>query len=206
MPGCLRARFTKSSAGKSGAWAGRRIRYGGRDSRLGCPLFSLVSQVVLTPLVRDLGYSVGFLIVVLIVQQGVKFTAMPSWPNSTRDDEVWSMVAFLRLLPKMDAKTYLAMTAFAEAPETTPTIPTGDNVKLRPSDTERAAPPQDEFLYAAPAVGFGDRILRTHPIALCAGCHGKEGDGSGTILDAICARRSMPIRLAPERAALRPVA
>jgi hypothetical protein len=114
----------------------------------------------------------------------------------------------------MDAKTYLAMTAFAEAPETTPTIPTGDNVKLRPSDTERAAPPQDEFLYAALAVGFSDRILRTHPIALCAGCHGKEGDGSGTvgeapnltILDAICARRSMPIRLAPERAALRPVA
>lgn len=116
----------------------------------------------------------------VIVQQGVKFTAMPSWPTSTRDDEVWSMVAFLRQLPKMDARTYLVMTAFAEPPETTPAIPTGDTVELRPSDTERAAPPQDEFSYAAPAVGFSDRILRTHPIALCAGCHGTNGDGSAT--------------------------
>jgi cytochrome c553 len=116
----------------------------------------------------------------VIIQQGVKFSGMPSWPNSTRDDEVWSMVAFLRQLPKMDAKTYLAMTAFAEPPETTPAMPLGDEVALRPSDTERDGPPMGEFAYAAPAVGFSDSILRTHPVALCAGCHGKEGDGSAT--------------------------
>ena len=34
-----------------------------------------------------------------IVDHGVKYSAMPSWPTQARDDEVWSMVAFLRQLP-----------------------------------------------------------------------------------------------------------
>lgn len=41
-----------------------------------------------------------------IVKHGVKFTGMPAWPTQARDDEVWSMVAFLRALPGMDAATY----------------------------------------------------------------------------------------------------
>lgn len=41
-----------------------------------------------------------------IVKHGVKFTGMPAWPSQTRDDEVWSMVAFLKELPKLDAKSY----------------------------------------------------------------------------------------------------
>ncbi|MBV8851652.1 MAG: c-type cytochrome [Methylobacteriaceae bacterium] len=116
----------------------------------------------------------------VIVQNGVKFSAMPSWPNSTRDDAVWSMVAFLRQLPKMDAKTYLDMTASPLAPEMAPVTPLGDQIALRPSSADRAAPPVEEFLYAAPAIGFSDRVPRTHPVALCAGCHGKDGDGSAT--------------------------
>ena len=116
----------------------------------------------------------------VIVQQGVKFSAMPSWPNATRDGEVWSMVAFLRQLPKMDAKRYLDLTAYAVDPATTPAMPLGEQVALRPSDAQRDAPPLNEYNYAAPAVGFSDRILRTHPVAVCAGCHGKDGDGSAT--------------------------
>lgn len=42
-----------------------------------------------------------------IVKHGVRFTGMPAWPVQSRDDEVWSMVAFLRKLPDMDADAYL---------------------------------------------------------------------------------------------------
>jgi cytochrome c553 len=31
---------------------------------------------------------------------------MPAWPTQQRDDEVWSMVAFLRELPRMEKETY----------------------------------------------------------------------------------------------------
>jgi cytochrome c553 len=41
-----------------------------------------------------------------IVKHGVKFTGMPAWPAQQRDDEVWSMVAFLRTLPELQAEEY----------------------------------------------------------------------------------------------------
>lgn len=40
------------------------------------------------------------------VKYGIRHTAMPAWPTDMRDDEVWDMVAFLRLLPTMTAQTY----------------------------------------------------------------------------------------------------
>ncbi len=42
-----------------------------------------------------------------IVKHGVRFTGMPAWPTQSRDDEVWSMVAFLKRLPEMDADEYI---------------------------------------------------------------------------------------------------
>lgn len=41
-----------------------------------------------------------------IVKHGVKFTGMPHWPDLTRDDEVWSMVSFIKELPNMNRQTY----------------------------------------------------------------------------------------------------
>lgn len=41
-----------------------------------------------------------------IVNHGLKFTGMPAWPARNRDDEVWSVVAFLLELPKLDAEEY----------------------------------------------------------------------------------------------------
>ncbi|ADE16099.1 cytochrome c, class I [Nitrosococcus halophilus Nc 4] len=41
-----------------------------------------------------------------IVKHGVKFTGMPAWPAPQRDDEVWAMVAFLRVLPKLTGEQY----------------------------------------------------------------------------------------------------
>ena len=41
-----------------------------------------------------------------IVKHGIKFTGMPAWPAGSREDEVWAVVAFLRELPRMDARAY----------------------------------------------------------------------------------------------------
>lgn len=41
-----------------------------------------------------------------IVKHGIKYTGMPGWVSQTRDDEVWAVVAFLKKLPQLDAKSY----------------------------------------------------------------------------------------------------
>lgn len=41
-----------------------------------------------------------------IVKHGIKYTAMPAWPATNRDDEVWAMVAFLQALPEMTEQRY----------------------------------------------------------------------------------------------------
>ncbi len=114
-----------------------------------------------------------------IVEHGVKYSGMPSWPASARDDEVWSMVAFLRQLPKLDAQTYHEMTALPEAAASPIASPTGDPT-LRPANAGRDAPPADEFQYAAPASGFSDQTFHDNPAATCARCHGADGTGAVT--------------------------
>jgi cytochrome c553 len=51
-----------------------------------------------------------------IVQHGVRFTGMPAWPTQERPDEVWSMVAFLRQLPDMDANRYQELSGLYPPP------------------------------------------------------------------------------------------
>ncbi len=41
-----------------------------------------------------------------ITKHGVKFTGMPAWPAQQRDDEVWAMVAFLRVFPTLNPEEY----------------------------------------------------------------------------------------------------
>jgi cytochrome c553 len=41
-----------------------------------------------------------------VVKHGVKFTGMPAWPSRQRDDEVWSLVAFVVALPDLDRSSY----------------------------------------------------------------------------------------------------
>ncbi|MDR6955555.1 cytochrome c553 [Ancylobacter sp. 3268] len=52
-----------------------------------------------------------------IVRHGVKYTGMPSWIAPQRDDEVWSMVAFLRALPKMSGEDYRRLAFGPPVPE-----------------------------------------------------------------------------------------
>ena len=57
-----------------------------------------------------------------IVKHGVKFTGMPAWPARQRDDEVWAMVAFLLLLPDLDAESYRRL-VHGESPGTSADVP-----------------------------------------------------------------------------------
>lgn len=41
-----------------------------------------------------------------IVKHGIKYTGMPAWASQQRDDEVWSVVAFLTRLPTLDPRGY----------------------------------------------------------------------------------------------------
>lgn len=41
-----------------------------------------------------------------IVRHGIKYTGMPGWLALERTDEVWTVVAFLRKLPELDATQY----------------------------------------------------------------------------------------------------
>ena len=45
-----------------------------------------------------------------IVKHGIKYTGMPAWVAQSRDDEVWAIVSFLRLLPSLDADRYASLT------------------------------------------------------------------------------------------------
>lgn len=41
-----------------------------------------------------------------ITRQGVKMTGMPAWQYRLTDDEIWDVVAFLRVLPTLSAEEY----------------------------------------------------------------------------------------------------
>jgi cytochrome c553 len=87
-----------------------------------------------------------------IVKHGVKFTGMPAWPSNHRDDEVWAMVAFLKLLPSMDQREYRRL-AFGEVRE-----------------SSAAAPIEDLT---------GPENLPGAVRERCARCHGTDGRGRG---------------------------
>ena len=41
-----------------------------------------------------------------IVEHGLKYTGMPGWVAPEREDEIWAVVAFLKRLPMLDARSY----------------------------------------------------------------------------------------------------
>jgi cytochrome c553 len=80
-----------------------------------------------------------------LVKHGLKYTGMPAWPAPDRDDEVWSVVAFLRHLPSLDAEGYrrlvLGATAAPEAeqPDGSNGRPTAGSACARCHGDEAAA-------------------------------------------------------------------
>jgi cytochrome c553 len=87
-----------------------------------------------------------------IVKHGIKFTGMPAWPALQRDDEVWSVVAFLQRLPALDANGYRELAA---------PVPISD----LPDPLDALVPPS-----RTPAA------VRES----CARCHGFDGLGRST--------------------------
>ncbi|MDX6749778.1 c-type cytochrome [Geminicoccaceae bacterium 1502E] len=87
-----------------------------------------------------------------IVKYGVKYTGMPAWAGRERDDEVWSVVAFLLRLGELDAQAYRELAH-------------GETI----GGSAPAGPVLASLGGAAP-----------EPLAGCARCHGRDGNGRGT--------------------------
>lgn len=95
-----------------------------------------------------------------IVKHGIKLTGMPAWPALQRDDEVWAMVAFLRVLPDLDRTEYLRLV-------------NGDTPAM-------ITTPPIEGLAGAPETRVPDADVGAIPAAVtgsCGRCHGVDGRG-----------------------------
>lgn len=51
----------------------------------------------------------------MIIKNGLKMSGMPAWEQSHSGDEIWGLVAFLKVLPTMSADEYQAAVEFSAA-------------------------------------------------------------------------------------------
>ena len=58
-----------------------------------------------------------------VTKNGLKMTAMPAWAFRYTDEELWSIVAFLRMLPKLTGAEYAALKGQAIPQQEKPTTP-----------------------------------------------------------------------------------
>ncbi|MDH5786313.1 MAG: cytochrome c [Chromatiales bacterium] len=49
-----------------------------------------------------------------VIKHGIKMTGMPAWGGSNTDDDIWSLVAFLRAMPGMDEEGYQTLVASSD--------------------------------------------------------------------------------------------
>jgi cytochrome c553 len=94
-----------------------------------------------------------------IVKHGIKFTGMPAWPAQERDDEVWSVVAFLLELPTLDIEAYrsLAYGELAAVPPETELAPDPVAICVRCHGVEGSGRDQGAFPRLA---GLPEEYLR----------------------------------------------
>lgn len=52
-----------------------------------------------------------------VIMHGIRMTGMPSWEHEYKDDDAWSVVAFLRELPRLSPQQYQQMIATAPKEE-----------------------------------------------------------------------------------------
>jgi mono/diheme cytochrome c family protein len=50
-----------------------------------------------------------------VTKHGIKMSGMPAWEYHLHEDEIWAVVAFVTVLPSMDARAFKAATAPEEA-------------------------------------------------------------------------------------------
>ena len=114
-----------------------------------------------------------------ILQHGVKYSAMPSWPAQNRDDEVWSIVAFLRRLPTLGRAEYdeLAQGPAGQAAGVVGFAPPIDPFKPAPYALANMNEYPSESQYTRPASAFGRGIVGPNLAQSCVQCHGVDGAG-----------------------------
>lgn len=112
-----------------------------------------------------------------IVQNGVKFAGMPAWPHPQREDEIWSLVAFLKQIRTMAPQDYARQAygeaAGADAAARSVPASAGHPYTVRDADE----PPVEQFNYTWPAVGFRTPTYDLGGAKGCEGCHGANGNG-----------------------------
>lgn len=113
-----------------------------------------------------------------IVKHGVKYSGMPAYPAQDRDDEAWSIVSFLRALPKMTTAQYRAL-AYGDSLKTSDTLggvaPLGDTFATRPYAFAHSDEWPPESSYTRPALGFDTFSLDGMVVKTCARCHTDGG-------------------------------
>jgi len=101
-----------------------------------------------------------------IVKHGIKFTGMPAWPSLEREDEVWAVVAFLRVLPDLDQASYRRLVE-------------GDLQSTAQPAQQGAVPETDTAGVGIEELAIVDRQATVPEIVsrTCAPCHGRAGEG-----------------------------
>jgi cytochrome c553 len=111
-----------------------------------------------------------------IVKHGVKYSAMPAWPAQSRDDEVWSLVAFVNRMPSITPAAYAAMTS-PETDKLPPAAAVYDGIGLRRrfriNNIDNSGDVGGKLTPVVPFGGAPGGIA----LATCTGCHGIDGKG-----------------------------
>lgn len=119
-----------------------------------------------------------------IVKHGVKYSAMPAWPIQDRNDEVWSIVSFLRQLPNLSTAQFRTLAYGDAAGSAGPVATLANGAPLRPYATGTVQDlPGPSYRFARPAVGFDAFALHGDVTASCGRCHtgGGVGQANGAI-------------------------
>jgi mono/diheme cytochrome c family protein len=81
-----------------------------------------------------------------VVKHGIKMSGMPSWAFRLSDDQIWSVVAFVRAMPGMTVRQYAELAASLPAHEHPPS--TGVSSAPRPADVEAGRRATGQYLCA----------------------------------------------------------
>ncbi|QFU07673.1 Cytochrome c4 precursor [Rhodobacteraceae bacterium THAF1] len=119
-----------------------------------------------------------------ILDAGVRMSAMPAWPTSGREDEIWNVVAFIRQLPEMSADEYIELLQDQELAVEPQSVAYGERGPLIDNgiddDPNQDRWPEEEYAYQSPATEWRDFAVQGDVVQRCAACHGGAGAGEAT--------------------------
>lgn len=101
-----------------------------------------------------------------VIRNGIKMTAMPAWQFRMSDDELWSIVAFLKTLPELSPRQY--RDSRAAGPIAPAAASPGSASGTEPGSASGSASDAPASDGPAPDANRGRRALRQFG---CVGCH-----------------------------------